>query len=270
MKLSYSTLSCPDWSIGQIIDAAVASKYDAIDFRGYLDCVEIIDSPCFKGDALLEIARRVKDAGLEVSCLSSGTKMSVPDDAARSAELDKMRRYAELCKAFDCRLVRIFGGMTKDIQDPIANAAETLVATAAIAREAGIVFGVETHDAWTDTAMRRSALRAAGEPEGIGLVWDLQHPWYFSGEEPEATAKNLSGKICNTHWKDLVRLPEGKCRLCLVGEGELPIARLFAALKSTGYDGWCTLEWEKRWHREIEEPEIAVPAFATFFRNLTA
>ena len=270
MKLSYTTLACPAWTIDRVIEFAVASRYDAIDFRGYLDVVEVIESPHFQGESLREIARRVKDAGLEVSCLSSSVSMTTPTEATRAEQLDKMRRYAELCKAFDCRQVRIFGGATKDIADPIATAAETLVKASEIARDAEILFAVETHDNWTNTEMLRSALRAAGEPEGIGLLWDLQHPWYFSGEEPEVSAKNLAGKVCNTHWKDLVRLPEGKYRLCPVGKGELPIDRLYAALRSIGYDGWFTLEWEKRWHPEIEEPEVVIPAFADFIRALTS
>ena len=269
MKTSFTTLACPDWTIDRVVDAAVESKYDAIDFRGYLDVVEVVDSPHFQGQDLREMAARVKDAGLEVSCLSSSANMTTPTAADRDAQLDKMRRYAELCKAFDCRQVRIFGGSVKDVADPIAFAAETLVKASEIARDAGILFAVETHDAWTNTAMLRSALRAAGEPEGIGLLWDLQHPWYFSREEPEVSARNLAGKVVNTHWKDLVRLPGEKYRLCPVGEGELPIAKLYAALKSIGYDGWFTLEWEKRWHPEIEEPEVVIPAFADFIRSLT-
>ena len=175
---------------------------------------------------------------------------------------------ADLCHAFGCRQVRVFGGTIEGIENPIANAAETLAKAAEIARDAGILFAVETHDAWTNTEMLRSALREAGDPDGIGLLWDLQHPWYFSGEEPETSAKNLAGKVCNTHWKDLVRTPDGNYHLRLVGQGELPIARIWAALTSTGYDGWCTLEWEKRWHPDIEGPEIAIPAFADFIHSL--
>jgi hypothetical protein len=26
-----------------------------------------------------------------------------------------------------------------------------------------------------------------------------------------------------------------------------------------GYRGWSSVEWEKRWHPEIEEPEVALP-----------
>ena len=40
------------------------------------------------------------------------------------------------------------------------------------------------------------------------------------------------------------------------------------ALRAANYDGWYTLEWEKRWHPEIEGPEIAIPAFADFIRAL--
>ena len=268
MKISYTTLACPEWTIDRVIDAAVASKYDAIDFRGYLDEVEVVDSPHFQGAKLRDMAKRIKDAGLEVSCLSSSLYMTTPEEPARQAQLDKMRRYAELCHAFDCGMVRIFGGSTKDIADPVATAAETLVKASGIAREAGIIFAVETHDSWTNTEMLRSALRKAGEPDGVGILWDLQHPWYFSGEKPEVSAQNLAGKVCNTHWKDLVRLPGGKYRLCPVGKGEVPLERLYATLRSIGYDGWLTLEWEKRWHPEIEEPEVVIPAFADFIRAL--
>ena len=268
MKLSYSTLACPAWDISRIVEAAVASRYDAVDFRGYLGCVEVVDSPHFRGDALRELARRVRDAGLAVSCLSSGAKMSAPDAAARTRELDAMRRYADLCGPLGCRQVRIFGGASDGIADPVANAAETLVAASAIARDAGIEFVVETHDAWTETAKLRAAFDAAGRPDGVALLWDVHHPWAFHGEDPEGSARNLAPYVRNTHWKDSSPLPDGKRRLRLLGEGDVPLRRIWDALRATGYDGWYTLEWEKRWHPEIEEPEVAVPAFAAFMRAL--
>jgi hypothetical protein len=33
------------------------------------------------------------------------------------------------------------------------------------------------------------------------------------------------------------------------------------ALRGLGYDGYISFEWEKYWHSEIEEPEIALPDF---------
>ncbi|MBQ3810483.1 MAG: sugar phosphate isomerase/epimerase [Kiritimatiellae bacterium] len=269
-KLSFTTLACPAWDIGTIVGAAVANRYDAIDFRGYLGDVELPDSPAFRGGALRELAARVRDAGLAVSCLGSGAKMTAPDAAARKKELDAMRRYADLCAPFGCRQVRIFGGGADGIADPVANAAETLVAAAAIAKDAGIEFAVETHDSWMDSSKLRAAFDAAGRPDGIALLWDVHHPWATKGEAPETSARNLSPYIRNTHWKDSRPLPDGKRRLCLPGEGDVPLRAVRDALAAVGYDGWFTLEWEKRWHPEIEEPEVAVPAFAAFMRRLAA
>ena len=268
MRISFSTLGCPAWDIDRIVGAAVSSRYDAIDFRGYLDAVEIVDSPHFHGDALRGIAARIRDAGLAVSCLSSGARMSAPDAAARARELDSMRRYADLCGPLGCRQVRIFGGSTRGVADPVSGAAETLVAAARIARDAGIEFLVETHDDWTDTAKLRAALDAAGRPDGIALLWDVHHPWAFRGEEPEASLRNLFPYVRNTHWKDSLPGPEGGRRPRLPGAGDVPLGGIFAALRAAGYDGWFTLEWEKRWHPGIEEPEVAVPAFAAFLRGL--
>lgn len=270
MKLSFTTLACPSWDVDRIVAAAVDNRYGAVDFRGYLGDVELPDSPSFRGEALRELAARVRDAGLEVSCLGSGAKMTVPDAAARAAELDAMRRYADLCAPFGCRQVRIFGGSADGIADPVANAAETLAAAAEIARAAGIEFAVETHDDWKDTAKLRSAFDAAGAPEGIALLWDVHHPWAATGEAPEDSVRNLGPHVRNTHWKDSRPLPDGKRRLCLPGEGDVPLRAAFSALRAAGYDGWFTFEWEKRWHPEIEEPETAIPAFAAFMRALAS
>ena len=269
-KISFSTLGCPAWDAGRIVGTAVAAGYDAIDFRGYLGDVELPDSPAFRGEALRDLAARVRDAGLAVSCLGSGAKMTAPDAAARARELDAMRRYADLCAPLGCRQVRIFGGSADGVADPVANAAETLVSAAEIAREAGIEFAVETHDSWTDTAKLRAAFDAAGRPEGVSLLWDVHHPWSTSGEAPEDSVRHLAPFLRNTHWKDSRPLAGGGRRLCLPGAGDVPLRAAWDSLAAIGYDGWFTFEWEKRWHPEIEEPEIAIPAFAGFVRGLAA
>lgn len=270
MKLSYTTLACPAWEITRILSVAIENHYDAIDFRGYLGITELPDSPAFQGQALHDLAARVQDSGIAVSCLSSGAGMSTKSPEARIRALDAMKRYAELCHAFHCDMVRIFGGDFSGIPDPTANAAETLVAANAIALDAGIRFVVETHDSWTQTAQLQSALAAADSPSNIGFLWDVHHPYRFQHEAPSTSAQNLRERLWNTHWKDSRSLPTGGYQLCLPGQGDIPLAESFAALQAIHYDGYYTLEWEKKWHPEIEEPDIAIPAFASFIRTLAA
>ena len=263
-KISYTTLACPEWDIAKIITVAQENRYDGIDFRGYLGSVDIDTDEHFKGRSLKEIVARVADSGLEVSCLSSSAKMTAVDEKARIQSLDSVKRFAELCHAFNCGQIRIFGGASKGIADPVANAAETLVQASAVGVDAEVQIAVETHDDWTDSALLRKAFVEAGWPENTGFLWDLHHPFRFHGEKPEFTLANLGERLINTHWKDSL-LPEGgDLALKLCGEGDVPLAACYQALRNAKYDGWITFEWEKKWHPEIETPEIAVPQFARF------
>jgi sugar phosphate isomerase/epimerase len=47
--------------------------------------------------------------------------------------------------------------------------------------------------------------------------------------------------------------------LLLLGEGEIPVKQGLRMLKRSGYDDFISVEWEKKWHPEIPEPEVAFP-----------
>jgi sugar phosphate isomerase/epimerase len=80
-------------------------------------------------------------------------------------------------------------------------------------------------------------------------------------EEPEDTVRQLGRYIRHTHLKDSV--PAGSDRrYVLTGTGQVPVQRQIEALVKIGYRGFYSFEWEKRWHPEIEEPEVAFAQFA--------
>ena len=54
--------------------------------------------------------------------------------------------------------------------------------------------------------------------------------------------------------------------LCLLNEGVVPLQEAYTALKHAGYDGYISLEWEKKWHPEIDEPEVALPQAVPLIR----
>jgi sugar phosphate isomerase/epimerase len=53
----------------------------------------------------------------------------------------------------------------------------------------------------------------------------------------------------------------------LTGEGQFPLAEIRRVLETINYNGFLSFEWEKKWHPEIEVPEIAIPHFANWFRD---
>jgi sugar phosphate isomerase/epimerase len=55
-----------------------------------------------------------------------------------------------------------------------------------------------------------------------------------------------------------------------MSQGDVPLVEVLRLLSSGGYDGWIAFEWEKRWHPEIEEPEVALPDFIRVLRTAEA
>jgi hypothetical protein len=54
-----------------------------------------------------------------------------------------------------------------------------------------------------------------------------------------------------------------------LGEGELAphVRGALEHLARRGFDGHVSVDWEKHWHPEIAEPEVALPHFASTLRD---
>jgi hypothetical protein len=46
------------------------------------------------------------------------------------------------------------------------------------------------------------------------------------------------------------------------------VRRQVEVLAASGYSGCYTFEWEKVWHPDLEEPEIAIADFAQFMKQI--
>ena len=56
----------------------------------------------------------------------------------------------------------------------------------------------------------------------------------------------------------------------LTGTGEIPVQETVRVLATHGYKGYYCFEWEKRWHPDIDEPEVAFPHYAKTMRRYLA
>ena len=53
----------------------------------------------------------------------------------------------------------------------------------------------------------------------------------------------------------------------LTGEGTVPVRETVGVLARGGYEGDYCFEWEKAWHPELQEPEVALPHYARVMRE---
>jgi sugar phosphate isomerase/epimerase len=156
------------------------------------------------------------------------------------------------------------GFFEKGRADQLRAAARVLEASVPVARRLGVAIGVETHDDFSASSAVASLLALSDsegtDPEWVGAVWDSHHP-HRVGESPADVYANLGRRILLAQVKDARRTPGGDWELVLLGEGEVPVREMLGRLASGGYRNWISVEWEKRWHPEIAEPEVALPQY---------
>src|ERR1035438_8973895 len=85
-------------------------------------------------------------------------------------------------------------------------------------------------------------------------------------EQPAEGAALLKAAIRHIHIKDL-RFDHDGWKYVLTGEGVFPLLDLKGVLDRLAYERFLSFEWEKKWHPEIADPEIALPHFARWFRK---
>jgi fatty-acyl-CoA synthase len=176
----------------------------------------------------------------------------------------ELRRFLELASDWECPLVRVFGGSLSDDPDnrarQLAGAARVLEASIPLAERVGVAIGLETHDAFS-SAKRVAEVLALVDSPHVGAVWDSHHP-YRMGERPDEVYQLIGRRLLLAQVKDAKRAPGDAAdawQLTLLGHGEVPVRQMLDLLTAGGYQGWISVEWEKHWHPEIEDPELALP-----------
>ena len=266
--LAWSTLGSPGWSFEQTVAQAAANGYQALEVR-------MLDGQIIPSNLSAERRRQMKvvlqQYNIRIIGLGLSTRFSSPDPAERQANVDELRRYLELANELEAPMVRTFGGNVIDgqtIDQTIDWVAQGLLAGVATAEAQGVTIVLETHDAFCRGAEVARVLAQVDSPH-VAAVWDIHHP-YRMGESIDETWRLIGSRVKHVHIKDGIKRADGSWQLVLLGKGELPCQATIKLLYDKGYRGYLSAEWEKKWHPEIEEPEVAMPQHAQIMRQWVA
>jgi sugar phosphate isomerase/epimerase len=261
MKIAFTTLACPDWSLEQCVQAVHDYGYDGIELR-------LIDGQVMGPDADVARIARVC-AGVPIVCVDTSVSLAQPDAEIRALQIANGKAMIDIAAGLGARLLRVFGMPPKeaDRAQALAAAREAMQALAAYGVLRGVQVLLETHDAFCDSA---SVLPVVRDVAGAAVLWDLLHP-YRTGEAIATSIAAYRDLIAHVHIKDGRRPDDGgeNWPLTLLGAGDVPIRDMLAALRSARYDGWISVEWEKKWHPHLEAPEIALPQHIALLREWT-
>ncbi len=267
--LSFSTLGCPDWTFSQVIDFAASKGYNGIELRGILREMELtkvkeLSTP----EARQETLQKMKDKGLRFVDLGSSATMHIADPVERKKNMDEGKRFIDLAQQLNCPFIRVFPNSFPKEQDKAVTMelmVKGLLELADHAKGSPVSVLVESHGDLVRIADLEVVMKAAQHPN-CGMVWDVVNMWTVTRELPTDAYKKLRSYIKHTHIKD-AKLVNGEPHYVLLGQGEVPIFYAIDALRNGGYKGYYSFEWEKLWHPEIGEPDIAIADYAKVMKK---
>lgn len=204
----------------------------------------------------------VKSNGLVFSALCGDFGHGFMDPEQNKIYVDKSKRVLELAKKLECNVVTTHIGTVpaeeNETREVMRKACRELALyadsiDAAFAVETGPETGIVLYD----------FLESLGA-NGVRVNFDPANLVMLVADDPAAAAKTLGKYIVHTHAKDGIKQGDGYLELPL-GEGGVNFDTYLPALKSTGFDGFLTIE------REVgETPEKDIILAVQFLKEKIA
>jgi hexulose-6-phosphate isomerase len=253
MKKAINRWAFPgSWSLDEVIAATVRHGFEGLELnleeRGDLG----LDT---EPAAAAAIARRVREAGLDIPSLATGlywkNSLSAPDENERQRALALARHQMRLAAAMRVTHLLVVPGavdvffLPEKPPVPYETAYHTsmrsLQTLAAEAEAHRLVLCIE--NVWNRFLLSPLEFRRfVDEVDSLLVRVYFDAGNVFQLGQPDDWIRLLAHRISRLHVKDFKRsvgTVEGFCELF---EGEIPWPAVMASLREVGYDGWITAE----------------------------
>jgi len=286
-------MGTPEYTLDQAI--ALFAKID-------LEGIEIIIQtdgyrcaiPLAASDAeVRSVKDRVHRAGLLVAGLTPYLNLfNALDEGVRQKECTDLKRVIDMAALLDCHRIRIYGG--KFVDGETDEGGKKLQALVKSMRECGdyaakhdVKLCLENHfGTMTTTATRTAQVLHEIDHPNVGVLYDQANIAFFPAEDYAEAIELQKDKIFYVHCKDLVyrggtpQKPkftrvssvdesERTVHSRIPGEGILDWPAILKRLKEIGYDGWISLEYERRWQQvDLPDASIGMARGAEYIRNI--
>lgn len=260
VRLAFSTLANTEGSLADAAAAGVRYGYEGIELR-------IVDGRLLTPEIAREerraIVRTIGATGLAICCVDTSFEIANPREPVATG-----LAYVDLAADLGAPMIRLFGGAPsgEPWSTTVARTGERAEALAERGRALGVTVAIETHDTFAAGAALARALELA--PDDVGVVWDTLNPMIVD-EPPARTFERVRERLVHVHVKD-GGVPPDRERNELLGHGRVPVADIVRMLREDGYDGWLSVEWEKRWQPSIPAADVALPQYAAALREILA
>ncbi|GHV44616.1 hypothetical protein FACS1894204_02020 [Synergistales bacterium] len=221
--------------------------------------------------AVQELRKLLDSLELEVSCLTPYYHdFNSLDETVRKQEVDNLKRVIDMAVILRAENIRVYGGaLTENETDEDGQKLKQLVKSMRTcgdyAASAKVQLAIENHfGTMTTTVKETMKIIEAIDHPNVGVLYDQANLAFFPAEEYYEAVPAQIKVMKYVHVKDLVYKDGAPKRLVadavahisedirtvvskIPGDGILDWPAILCCLRDNGYNGWLSLEYERRW-----------------------
>lgn len=222
--------------------------------------------------ALAEIRSTLAACGLSAALVTPYVRtLDSLDPAAHRTATDDLVATVDTAAALGARGVRVLAGRTADpqLEARTARFLDGLRRVAEHAERTGVRLAIETKG-WSMAHDLASSLRLvhASGTAAAGILYDPAN-LIMDGKAPLEGLDAPDPTLVHVHVKDVRRTADGAYEPTGLGGGVVPWRDIVAKLHDLAFEGYLSLEYERRWHpRVLPDAEIGLAADVTALRGL--
>lgn len=290
-KIAGHTMGTPEYTVPEALQLFHDIGLNGAEIVVQDDYRSGIPTSCPK-EMLEELKALAEKLGITIIALTPyNSRFNDLDPSVREAEEADIIRVIEAADFLGAKYIRIYGGnYAAGDTDPDGKKWAELVNSMRrlgdVAEKHGVKLVIENHfNTMTVSARQSIDLSREINHPAVGILYD-QANLTFTGQEDYQTAIPLqTEKVYYMHVKDLefkkgqtafvssdVSHPKEEERNVytrIVGEGELDWPGILKMVQEYGYNGWLSLEYERRWHPDdIPDASIGMKKCVEYLRTL--
>jgi sugar phosphate isomerase/epimerase len=236
----------------KFLDYCAAHGCDGAELTSYYFPADVSD------EALLAVRRHAFLRGVSVTGTAVGNTFALPDGPELDKEKAAVRKWIDRAAVLGAPHIRVFAGSARGIDEAAARkqVIRCLEELGDYAAAKGVWLGVENHGGVVATPDGLLEIVRAVRSPAVGINLDTGN---FHGADPYADLERCVPWAVNVQVKVEMRAAGAKAA------EPADLKRLASMLKSGGYQGWVTLEYEAK-----PDPFEAVPGHLKALREALA
>ena len=290
MKIAGHTMGTPEYTVLEAIKLFHDIGIDGAEIvvqDGYRSGISAACLP----EELEAVKRAAAENGIEISALTPyNSYFNDLNDELRQKEIDDICRVIDACQFLGAHYIRIYGGnLQAGDTDHLPERRQRLVEAMRFlgdkAAEKDVTLVIENHFNTMCVSARESVdmIREINHPN-VRILYDQANLSFTGKEDYQEAIAVQQDYVAYMHVKDLVfkegvaftsdevsHPDESKRNVYtrIVGEGVVPWPEILRSVRERGYDGWLSMEYERRWHPDdIPDASIGMKKGADYLKAL--